>query len=82
MKVKITRSTVANGGFVSKGDVIEVSAAEAKKLRLANKAVEYIETKEPAIEAAEPEVDSRVASAPHRKVARPKSKSQKGSKES
>lgn len=39
MKIKILRTTVANGGFVRAGDVVEVPDSDAKSLILLGKAI-------------------------------------------
>lgn len=39
MKIKILKTTVANGGFVRAGSVVDIAEAEAKALILLGKAV-------------------------------------------
>lgn len=39
MKIKILKTTVANGGFVRAGDVLELSDSDAKALILLGKAI-------------------------------------------
>lgn len=64
MKVKILRTTVADGGFVRAGDVVTISDSDAKTLILLGKAIAVEAEEAPAkIGLTEEELNTKVAEA-------------------
>lgn len=65
MKIKILRTTVANGGFVRAGEVVELPEGDAKSLILLGKAIAVEAEEAPAavVGLTEEELNTKVAEA-------------------